>query len=139
MPAYTINEPHPTVAANMPVHYGRGGAGNFLKAPTTTPSTGVAQPASPPKASNTRFYSGRGGAGNAQKSASRHALSFDEEYQAALAHDKVAHAGQHVGRGGAGNVHRESAADESASSRRDSGSTTGSQRSGFWGRLSGHH
>lgn len=140
MPSYTINEPHPTVATNAPVHYGRGGAGNFLRAPVTTPSAGVSQPASPPKSSTTRYYSGRGGAGNAQKSASRHALSFDEEYQAALAHEKISHAGSHVGRGGAGNVHRDSAASEeaAASSRRDSGSTTGSQKSGFWGRLSGH-
>jgi hypothetical protein len=136
MPAYTINEPHPTVSVNAPVHYGRGGAGNMLRAPVTTPAAGVAIPASPPKSSSTRFYSGRGGAGNAHKSAERHALSFDEEYQSALAHEKAAATG-HTGRGGAGNVFHSSGS-ESAASRRDSASTNGSQRSGFWGRLSGH-
>jgi hypothetical protein len=159
MGSYTLREPHPTVAQNSYTHSGRGGAGNFFRAPVTTPSAGVATTYSPATTSSSssssssssagRFYSGRGGAGNAHKVAERHVMSFDEEYALADAVERKQSAG-HIGRGGAGNVygsssalskkdrkHSQGAASDT-SSRRDSTSTTGSERqSGFWGRLSG--
>jgi len=128
-----INEPHPTVPANTYTHSGRGGAGNMFRAPATTAPTGVATPAAAAKTSSTkRFYSGRGGAGNAHASVDRPVLSFEEEYASAAAREK--HASGHVGRGGAGNVFSASASN--GADRRDSASTNGSVRSGFWGRLS---
>jgi len=142
MPRYFITEPHPTVKTNSYVHAGRGGAGNIFKAPTTTPATGVPTSPSvsaPTQASTGRFYSGRGGAGNSHSASERTVLSFDEEYGAALAHESAA--GGHFGRGGAGNSFVPAGAKshksgDDASLRRDSASTTGSTRSGFWGRLS---
>ena len=131
--SYLITEPHPTVAQNSYTHSGRGGAGNFFRAPATTPSTGVPTKAAPAPVSNTRFYSGRGGAGNAHASAERRVLSFSEEIARAEVRSKAAFA--HVGRGGAGNVVVSNDA-TSHKSRRDSSSTNGSERSGFWGRLS---
>ncbi|KAK4168114.1 hypothetical protein QBC43DRAFT_202549 [Cladorrhinum sp. PSN259] len=142
---YTITEPHPTVAQNSYTHSGRGGAGNFFRAPKTTAPTGVPTPAAvvAPKASTTtRFYSGRGGAGNAHSSAERPVLSFDEEFTRAEVREKAATI-SHVGRGGAGNIVSSSGSHkdkkDSASLRRvDSTSTTDSNRSGFWGRIMSH-
>ena len=94
--------PHPTVAKNSYTHSGRGGAGNFFKAPATTPSAGVPTKVEPAPVSTTRFYSGRGGAGNAHASSERPVLSFGEEIARAEVRSKAAFA--HVGRGGAGNV-----------------------------------
>jgi len=134
MPSYTITEPHPTVLKNTYTHSGRGGAGNFFRAPETTPAAGVptrAPATSPP--STARFYSGRGGAGNVHAPAERTALSFDEEFQRAEVREKATTVS--VGRGGAGNVFS-SVASASTGARRDSDSTTGSTRSGFWKRLS---
>lgn len=130
---YLINEPHPTVAKNSYTHSGRGGAGNFFKAPATTPSTGIPTKVEPTPASTGRFYSGRGGAGNAHASAERPVLSFSEEFARAEVRAKAAFA--HVGRGGAGNVVISNDS-TSKKSRRDSSSTDASERSGFWHRLS---
>jgi len=138
MPSYMINEPHPTVPANTYTHSGRGGAGNMFRAPATTAPAGVSTPAAASSHATTkRFYSGRGGAGNAHASVDRPVLSFEEEYASAAAREK--HASGHVGRGGAGNVFSGPASSADAASRRDSASTNGSVRSGFWGRLSGSH
>jgi len=135
MPRYTVTEPHPTVAKNAYTHSGRGGAGNFFRAPATTDSTGVPTTITAPSASkSTRFYSGRGGAGNAHASAERPVLSFDEEFSRAEIREKTSTL-THVGRGGAGNVFGSTTA-SSVKSRRDSSSTSGSVRSGFWARLS---
>ncbi|KAK5662735.1 hypothetical protein OQA88_6142 [Cercophora sp. LCS_1] len=135
MPSFTITEPHPTVPKNSYVHSGRGGAGNFFRAPQTTSPAGVPTPAtSAAPSSSTRFYSGRGGAGNVHSAAERQTISFDEEFQRAEVREKTATI-THVGRGGAGNVFSSSST-KGESSRRDSESTTGSTKSGFWGRLS---
>jgi hypothetical protein len=138
MPSYvTITEPHPTVPKNSYTHSGRGGAGNFFRAPETTAPTGVpSRVADVPKTktTSTRFYSGRGGAGNIHSVAERQAISFDEEFQRAEVREKTATI-THVGRGGAGNVYS-TLTSSGSSTRRDSASTTGSERSGFWGRLS---
>jgi len=133
MPSYTINEPHPTVPKNSYTHSGRGGAGNFFRAPETTPSVGVPTRAPTSAPSTTaRFYSGRGGAGNVHAPTERTALSFDEEFKRAEVREKATTVS--TGRGGAGNLY--STVVPSASSRRDSESTNGSTRSGFWKRLS---
>ncbi|KAK3326375.1 hypothetical protein B0H66DRAFT_530382 [Apodospora peruviana] len=143
MPSFTITEPHPTITKNAYTHSGRGGAGNFFRAPATTAPSGVptkisAAPA--PSSSTGRFYSGRGGAGNAHAAAERRpVLSFDEELQRAEVRAKTATM-SHVGRGGAGNVvvSGDAASTTSSKARRDSNSTDGeSVRSGsFWRRLS---
>lgn len=139
MSSYTITEPHPTVRKNSFTHTGRGGAGNFFRAPETTSPSGVPTPAvTTSTTSSTRFYSGRGGAGNVHAASERQTLSFDEEFQRAEVREKTSTI-MHVGRGGAGNIFSNtssSAAKDSASVRRDSDSTTGSTRSGFWHRLS---
>ncbi|KAK3944067.1 hypothetical protein QBC46DRAFT_6534 [Diplogelasinospora grovesii] len=146
MPSYfTITEPHPTVPQNSYTHSGRGGAGNMFRAPATTPSTGVPTPLTRSTTATStaggRFYSGRGGAGNAHAAAERPIIAFDEEYARHEVREKVSTI-SHVGRGGAGNVFSTSQKDRkpsdasSTASRRDSVSTNGSTRSGFWGRLS---
>ncbi|KAK4219583.1 hypothetical protein QBC37DRAFT_436395 [Rhypophila decipiens] len=130
---YLVTEPHPTVAKNSYTHSGRGGAGNFFRAPATTPSAGVPTKVEAAPTSTGRFYSGRGGAGNAHASTERPVMSFTEEFARAEVRAKAAFA--HVGRGGAGNVVASNDA-TSTKSRRDSSSTNGSERSGFWARLS---
>lgn len=104
MPRFTVNEPHPTVAKDSFTHSGRGGAGNFFRAPETTPSTGIStEPiTTAPRPSMGRFYSGRGGAGNAQSAAQRPVMSFEESYKLqAMVEQKAT---GYVGRGGAGNA-----------------------------------
>ncbi|KAK4199334.1 hypothetical protein QBC40DRAFT_82705 [Triangularia verruculosa] len=140
MPAlYTITEPHPTVAKNSYTHSGRGGAGNFFRAPQTTAPSGVPTPAATGPPSTGRFYSGRGGAGNAHASAERPVMSFDEEFTRAEVREKTATI-SHVGRGGAGNISSTGPSSTKKNStelsRRDSNSTNGSAKSGFWGRIS---
>jgi len=157
---YTITEPHPTVPQNSYTHSGRGGLGNFFRAPATTSPSGVPTPLTTSTTSNStttstrRFYSGRGGAGNAHVAGDRPVLSFDEEFSRAETRDNKATAAggvvlTHVGRGGAGNIFnfaagaKEDQEDDDGDSlgRRDSSSTQGSGRStssslaGFWGRV----
>ncbi|KAI0836678.1 hypothetical protein F5Y06DRAFT_100870 [Hypoxylon sp. FL0890] len=103
MPDYTIAEPHPTVPKNTYTHSGRGGAGNYFRAPATTPSSGVETKPTTAKKTTSRFYSGRGGAGNAHVAAEKPVLSFDEEF-ARQSHIEQKPVG-YVGRGGAGNVY----------------------------------
>jgi hypothetical protein len=135
---YTITEPHPTVAKNSYTHSGRGGAGNFFRAPQTTAPAGIPTPAPIKPASSGRFYSGRGGAGNAHASAERPVISFDEEFARAEVREKAATI-SHVGRGGAGNIFSSGTSQEKKNStelsRRDSNSTNGSTKSGIWGRI----
>jgi len=159
---YTITEPHPTVPQNSYTHSGRGGLGNFFRAPATTSPSGIPTPAtttirntsssSSSSSSAPRFYSGRGGAGNAHAAAVRPVLSFDEEYARAEVRDKKAAAAvSHVGRGGAGNIFSfpsqkedvegddgESLGRRASASSQDSGRSTSSAASslaGFWGRV----
>ena len=153
MPRYTISEPHPTVPQNSYTHSGRGGLGNFFRAPATTSPAGVPTPATSGTTTTSsnrsnsprRFYSGRGGAGNAHSTAVRPVLSFDEEFTRAEVREKTATM-SHVGRGGAGNIfatgvlggeRKKSIDDGEELGRRDSASTSGSGRSmsGFWGRV----
>ncbi|KAI0399433.1 hypothetical protein F4802DRAFT_603008 [Xylaria palmicola] len=103
MPRFTIAEPHPTVGQNTYMHSGRGGAGNYFRAPETTPASGVATESKVLPPATASFYSGRGGAGNAHVSASRPVMSFDEEFklQSQMEQKRVGY----VGRGGAGNVY----------------------------------
>lgn len=152
MPRYTITEPHPTVVKDHYTHAGRGGAGNYFRAPATTPASGIATAATLPttttgKTTTTRFYSGRGGAGNLHEAPSSRPppalLSFDEEYrrQARVDAKPVAH----VGRGGAGNVYAPATAPvptaaarktSDASSCASTESAASGRSSGFLGRLS---
>ena len=152
MPRYMITEPHPTVPQNSYTHSGRGGLGNFFRAPATTSPAGVPTPATSGTTTSSnrsnsprRFYSGRGGAGNAHSTAVRPVLSFDEEFTRAEVREKTATM-SHVGRGGAGNIfatgvlggeRKKSIDDGEELGRRDSASTSGSGRSisGFWGRV----
>jgi hypothetical protein len=139
MSTFTVTEPHPTVPQGSFTRAGRGGAGNFFRAPATTPSSGVPSVAKPLPPSSERFYSGRGGAGNARAAADRHVVSFDEQYKL-QSHIEDRSTG-HVGRGGAGNVFGSSIVPSSqrkasdASSQR-SNSSSGSIKSGFLKRLS---
>ncbi|KAI0197495.1 hypothetical protein F4808DRAFT_438868 [Astrocystis sublimbata] len=127
MPRFTIAEPHPTVGQNTYTHSGRGGAGNYFRAPATTPSSGVATEAKalPPKSTN--FHSGRGGAGNAHISAPRPVMSFDEELrrQSKLEGKRVGH----VGRGGAGNIYDAAMPEKRRKNSSDSASSTSSHGS----------
>ncbi|KAL2255368.1 hypothetical protein VTK26DRAFT_3511 [Humicola hyalothermophila] len=164
MPSYTVTEPHPTVPQNSYTHSGRGGAGNFFRAPATTSPQGVPTPAitsttsssssttttSSSSTSTRRFYAGRGGAGNAVRSpdaaaAANAGFLFDEEYARAEAREQSGSVG-HVGRGGAGNIFRKGPrgdADGGSLARVETGSSSGSSSSdgasekigGFWGRV----
>ncbi|KAK9769763.1 hypothetical protein AB5N19_09659 [Seiridium cardinale] len=138
MSSFTVTEPHPTIPQGSYTRAGRGGAGNFFRAPVTTPSSGIATVTKPLPPTGERFYSGRGGAGNARSAADRNVVSFDEQYKL-QSHIEGRPTG-HVGRGGAGNVYGASSAssqrkDSDASSHR-SNSSSGSVKSGFLRRLS---
>ena len=147
MPRYTITEPHPTVVKNHYTHAGRGGAGNYFRAPATTPASGIPTPAAeeppitPPtsipssKTQTTRFYSGRGGAGNLHEAPRAPTLSFDEEYrrQARVEAKPVAH----VGRGGAGNVYAHPVAGAAPGRKASDAESCASTESGASGRSSG--
>merc|ERR1712144_164691 len=80
---FQLVEPHPSV--NHYAHAGRGGAGNYFKAPKTSNGSTARGPASLfehglPK-SKSKFSSGRGGAGNIHSPSERAIFSFDEELQ----------------------------------------------------------
>lgn len=145
MASYTISEPHPTVPQNSYMHSGRGGAGNIFRVSTaTTSAAGIptkATDANTTSSSTAHFYSGRGGAGNAHQASERVPMSFDVEYADAARHASASVG--HVGRGGAGNVYSPAAGTAAtpgaSAARRNSASTDGSEKSGFWGRLSGSH
>lgn len=138
MSSYQITEPHPHVGAYM--HSGRGGAGNTFKSPKTTDAATAYGPASlfgSKLPQTSKYYAaGRGGAGNIHNNTDRAAFSFDEELQRQATRDNKAKQGAayHVGRGGAGNWN--SARSPSTSTRKDSSSSSGSTRSGFFARLS---
>ncbi|KAI1394337.1 uncharacterized protein F4822DRAFT_45400 [Hypoxylon trugodes] len=144
MPNFTITEPHPTVPKNSYTHSGRGGAGNYFRAPATTPSSGVAtKPTTTTSYSTTsRFHSGRGGAGNAHVAAEKPVLSFDEEF-AHQSHIEQKPVG-YVGRGGAGNVYGAGSSSSnttrkaSDASSQHSSSSSGSL-SNIWSRISHRH
>ncbi|KAI1812376.1 hypothetical protein GGS20DRAFT_558195 [Poronia punctata] len=135
MPRFTIAEPHPTIKQNTYTHSGRGGAGNYFRAPVTTPSSGIPTEPKVLPPTTASFHSGRGGAGNAHVSAKRPVMSFDEELklQSQLEQRRVGY----VGRGGAGNIYdatdrnptmfssRKSSDAGSASSASSSGSRSG--------------
>ncbi|KAI1653913.1 hypothetical protein F4813DRAFT_393293 [Daldinia decipiens] len=137
MPDLTIIEPHPTIPQNSYTHSGRGGAGNYFRAPNTTPSSGVATKPTSVQHTTSRFYSGRGGAGNAHVAAAKPVLSFDEEFTH-KSHIEQKPVG-YVGRGGAGNVY-----DANGSSTSRKGSDASSQHSSsssgslsnIWSRIS---
>ncbi|KAK7721821.1 hypothetical protein SLS63_009346 [Diaporthe eres] len=148
MPSYSITEPHPTVAASTWCHAGRGGAGNFFKAPkAVTAPTGVPTPIHPTISNSTsatsKFHSGRGGAGNAHSSIERPVMSFEDEYERKERTESVTRPA-FTGRGGAGNfksassaskhqIRKNSDASTASNASTKSGSST---RSGFLGRLS---
>ncbi|EPE35938.1 hypothetical protein GLAREA_05276 [Glarea lozoyensis ATCC 20868] len=136
MPSYQITEPHPSVAKYA--YSGRGGAGNYSKAPKTTTGSIATGPASRFEqglpVSSHKFTSGRGGAGNIRDVSERAIFSFDEELARQASRDSQASNGiYHVGRGGAGNWTSNATP---SNSRKDSSSSSGSTRSGFLGRLS---
>lgn len=138
MTSLTVNEPHPTVAKNSYLHSGRGGAGNFFRAPETTPASGISTKPVTARPSTGRFYSGRGGAGNAQAEAARPVMSFEEQYK--LQSQMEQKPAGYVGRGGAGNAY---VASSSATQRKhsdagsiSSASSSGSFRSAIMERLS---
>ncbi|KAI0134302.1 hypothetical protein BJ170DRAFT_193818 [Xylariales sp. AK1849] len=140
MPSYTVTEPHPTVPQDSYARSGRGGAGNFFRAPATTPSSGIVTPTSsmPMPPSTGRFHAGRGGAGNVRTAAERPVMSFDEQYKIqSQIDDKPI---THVGRGGAGNIYSsrdpQSTRKASDASSHRSNSSSGSVKSSFMNRLS---
>lgn len=138
MPSLTVNEPHPTVAKNSYLHSGRGGAGNFFRAPETTPASGISTKPVTAKPSAGRFYSGRGGAGNARAEAARPVMSFEEQYkmQSQIEQKPLGY----VGRGGAGNAYTASRGPaerkHSDAGSISSASSSGSFRSAIMERLS---
>ncbi|KAK8073518.1 hypothetical protein PG994_004417 [Apiospora phragmitis] len=119
MPCFTVNEPHPTVRKDSFTHSGRGGAGNFFRAPETTPATGIStEPITTPP---------------------RPTMSFEESYKL-QSHIEEKAVG-YVGRGGAGNaiVKGASAANQrkgSDASSVASSRSSGSVRSNILGRIS---
>jgi hypothetical protein len=134
---YQVTEPHPTSSTYL--HCGRGGAGNYVKAPKTTSGnrSSTVLGSDLPK-STSKFASGRGGAGNIHDASERTMFSFDEELARQSSREKKMNEGgvYHVGRGGAGNLIPST---HPSSSRKDSSSSAGSdnsERSGFFGRLS---
>ncbi|CAG8949853.1 hypothetical protein HYFRA_00004180 [Hymenoscyphus fraxineus] len=132
---YSVVEPHPTIAKYT--YSGRGGAGNAIKAPTSTTSRLSSRPVSwfGPQSSN-KFSSGRGGAGNIRNNSERTMFSFDEELERQGTREQMDNA-WHIGRGGAGNWSSSIPRPFSRSSRRDSVSSNGSSRSsGLLRRLS---
>ncbi|KAI6084658.1 hypothetical protein F4821DRAFT_167519 [Hypoxylon rubiginosum] len=139
MPNFTITEPHPTIQRNSYAHSGRGGAGNYFRAPATTPASGITTVPTTSSQTTARFHSGRGGAGNAVVSAAKPVLSFDEEFahQSHVEQKPVCY----VGRGGAGNVYAANNVKPSPTrkgsdaSSQHSSSSTGSL-SNIWSRLS---
>lgn len=149
MPSYSITEPHPTVAASTWCHAGRGGAGNFFKAPkTVTSPSGVPTPITPTISNSTsatsKFHSGRGGAGNAHSSIERPVISFEDEYERKERSESASRPA-FTGRGGAGNFKSASSSFGSKQLRKGSDASTASDastksgsstRSGFLGRLS---
>lgn len=135
---YSIVEPHPSVVPSKSyIHAGRGGAGNVTKVPSTVtlgPSaTGPAARASQASLSKPRHsYSttGRGGAGNVQPSSERAIFSFDEELERQMIQEDNIAPVFHIGRGGAGNLrHSSNKTSSFAATRRDSESSSGSNRS----------
>ncbi|KAG6359420.1 hypothetical protein INS49_012941 [Diaporthe citri] len=149
MPSYSITEPHPTVAASTWCHAGRGGAGNFFKAPkAVTAPSGVPTPIHPTisnsTSATTKFHSGRGGAGNAHSSIERPVMSFEDEYERKERTESASRPA-FTGRGGAGNFKSASLSASKHQSRKGSDASTASNastksgsstRSGFLGRLS---
>lgn len=138
MSSFTVTEPHPTVLQGSYARAGRGGAGNFFRAPATTPATGVPTVSKPMPPTTSRFYSGRGGAGNARSAKDRNVVSFDEQYK--LQNHIEGRPSGFVGRGGAGNAFGAPVAPsqrkESDASSHRSNSSSGSVKSGFLRRLS---
>lgn len=84
---------------------------------------------------NTYTHSGRGGAGNtflvSQPTTSPEGIPTKASVKPSSSSSRF-----FSGRGGAGNYCKKNEDAHSAKSRRDSSSTSGSERSGFWGRLS---
>lgn len=137
MPRFTITEPHPTVHQNAYTHAGRGGAGNFFRAPPTTAPSGVPTPITPTMSnstisstSSTRFYSGRGGAGNAHFEIERPIISFEDEVSRADMRDQMDY-GHYVGRGGAGNFASKKKSRKGSEASHASNSSTSSVKSAF--------
>lgn len=136
MARFTITEPHPTVPQNTYTHAGRGGAGNFFRAPPTTSPSGVPTPITPvttnstvSSTGSTRFYSGRGGAGNAHSEIERPTISFEDEYSRADLREKMDY-GHYVGRGGAGNFSSSSKKKKARTDSEASASSNASTASG---------
>ena len=119
--SYSLVEPHPSAQPRAYIATGRGGAGNYSRAPTNLTQGSNAQ--GPPSrahlnsysstssssARSSAFHSGRGGAGNVHPATERAIFSFDEELERQLSQDRKAAPVYHVGRGGAGNVNAVSA------------------------------
>ncbi|KAI3393799.1 hypothetical protein diail_3620 [Diaporthe ilicicola] len=145
MPSYSITEPHPTVAASTWCHAGRGGAGNFFKAPkAVTAPSGVPTPISHTISNSTsatsKFHSGRGGAGNAHSSIERPVMSFEHEFERKERSESTSRPA-FTGRGGAGNFKsassKQSRKGSDASTASNASTKSGSStHSGFLGRLS---
>ncbi|KUI74204.1 hypothetical protein VM1G_09821 [Cytospora mali] len=146
MPRFTITEPHPTIPTNTYTHAGRGGAGNFFRAPQTTSPAGVPTPITPVTSNSTvastgstRFYSGRGGAGNAHAEIERPTISFEDEFCRADLREQLDY-GHHVGRGGAGNFASKKklrADSEASASSNASTASASSMKAAFRGLVSG--
>merc|ERR1711881_200168 len=108
---YSITEPHPSVPTTHMAGYGRGGAGNMVRANPSNITTGATA-------------TGPASAGKLRSPQANAYFSFDEELarqQKMMDHQTPYY---HVGRGGAGNL-----IDEYSQKRRSSGSSTESSGS----------
>jgi hypothetical protein len=145
MASYQITEPHPTTLTNHYIHTGRGGAGNTIRVAPSTSTAGSSKLSTLSKTpsntssirNSTKASTGRGGAGNIYPHSALSHFSLSDEMDAQAARESGREV-WHVGRGGAGNLASQKAG---GSGRRrvsnESVDSTGSARSGFFGKLSG--
>lgn len=141
MSSYTVTEPHPTVAQGSMVRTGRGGYANHVRAPVTTPASGVPSISKPmPPSSDRKIRTGRGGAANIHSASDVPAVSFDEQYKL-QSHIEESSTRIMGGRGGWGNMakddktSRRKSSDASSQRSGSSSGSTSSVRSGFLKRL----
>lgn len=134
---YIITEPAPSTTTY--IRSGRGGAGNILRASSTTPNTTTTSHRVPSTApsSTRRFFSGVGGAGNAHEASERPALSLDDEVRRLAAREEHVSERGHCGIGGAGNVYRRKASDASVESDSRSSISSVSSKTKLWARMTG--
>ncbi|KAF7540705.1 hypothetical protein G7054_g1111 [Neopestalotiopsis clavispora] len=143
MSSFTVTEPHPTVAQGSLVRVGRGGYANHVRAPLTTPATGVPSVSKPmPPSTDRKVRTGRGGFANLHSASDIPPMSFDEQYKL-QSHIEDSSTKIMGARGGWGNIAKDSktsssqrkSSDASSAHSGSSSGSTSSVRSGFLKRL----